>query len=294
MIKNLVFKGGGVLGIAYAGAIEVLEEKKVLQQVQHVAGTSAGAITAALVSLKYSAADILKVVQTTNFKGFEDGWDPLRIATKYGLYKGDSFLTWMRQRITDKGLPATATFADFANAGMLDLHVFAADLNTRSLQEFSAVTTPTTIVAEAVRASMSIPLFFDAWTFSNGVPDNHIYVDGGTIYNYPITAFDNADGTPNTETLGFYLLSLSNPAPQSDLQHGELVKYVIDLFTTLTDAQIIDFEHDPDEKKRTVIIDDFGISAVNFGLTDVQKTQLYNSGKTATTNYLAALTPPIV
>ena len=42
-IKNLVFKGGGVLGIAYAGAIEILEEKQILQQVQRVAGTSAGA-----------------------------------------------------------------------------------------------------------------------------------------------------------------------------------------------------------------------------------------------------------
>jgi len=41
MVKNLVFKGGGVLGIAYAGAIEVLEENKILKQVQSVAGTSA-------------------------------------------------------------------------------------------------------------------------------------------------------------------------------------------------------------------------------------------------------------
>src|ERR1700740_1667425 len=134
MIKNLAFKGGGVLGSAYAGAIEALEEKKELKQIQHLAGTSAGAITAALISLKYSSADILKVVAATDFKSFEDGWDPLRIATKYGLYKGDAFLTWMRKCITDKGLQATATFADFAKAGMFDLHVFAADLNSRTLK----------------------------------------------------------------------------------------------------------------------------------------------------------------
>src|ERR1700752_848930 len=137
MIKNLAFKGGGVLGIAYARAIEVLEEKQVLAQVLRVAGTSAGAITAALVSLKYSSADILKIVQATDFKSFEDGWDPLRIGTKYGLYKGDAFLTWMKKRITDKGLAETATFADFQKAGMLDLRVFAADLNIRDLKEFS-------------------------------------------------------------------------------------------------------------------------------------------------------------
>jgi len=112
-------------------------------------------------------------VQATNFKGFEDSWDPLRIATKYGLYKGDAFLTWMKQCITGKGLAATATFADFQKADMLDLRVFASDLNTRSLKEFSVATTPDTIVAEAIRASISIPLLFQAWTFSNGNPDNH-------------------------------------------------------------------------------------------------------------------------
>lgn len=288
MIKNLVFKGGGVLGIAYAGAIEVLEEKQILAQVQHVAGTSAGAITAALVSLKYSAADILKIVQATDFKSFEDGWDPLRIGTKYGLYKGDAFLTWMKKRITDKGLAETATFADFQKAGMLDLRVFAADLNIRDLKEFSVNKTPNVIVAEAIRASMSIPLFFQAWTFSNNIPDNHIYVDGGTVYNYPITTFD-IDGAANPETLGLYLEDTNNAQPASNLQYDQLFQYIKDLFQTLTDAQVIDFENDPDEEKRSVIINDFGISATNFGLTDDQKTQLYNSGKTATANYLAKL-----
>jgi predicted acylesterase/phospholipase RssA len=64
-ISNLAFKGGGVLGIAYAGAIQVLEEKGLLQQVQKVAGTSAGAMTAALVSLNYTAAEIYNIVKGT-------------------------------------------------------------------------------------------------------------------------------------------------------------------------------------------------------------------------------------
>ena len=44
-IENLVFKGGGVLGIAYAGAIESLEEKGLLKNIKRVAGTSAGSNT---------------------------------------------------------------------------------------------------------------------------------------------------------------------------------------------------------------------------------------------------------
>jgi NTE family protein len=285
MIKNIVFKGGGVLGIAYAGAIEIMEEKQLLQQVERVAGTSAGAITAALLSLRYNAAEILQIVNATDFKSFEDGWDPLRIPTKYGLYKGDAFLAWMQKRITDKGLSANATFQDFANKGCRDLHVFAADLNIKGLAHFSLQTTPDTIVAEAVRSSMSIPLFFKAWTFTNSKPNNHVYVDGGTIYNFPITIFDNGDAA-NPETMGFYLTDLHNQAPDSNLEYDQLLQYVKNLFETLLDSQEIDFEHDADEEHRTVVIDNLGISATNFGLTDDQKKALYESGKKYTTDYL--------
>lgn len=285
-ITNLAFKGGGVLGIAYAGALQVLQDKNILQQVQRVAGTSAGAITAALVSLKYTAEEILSIVQATDFKSFEDKENPLRIATKYGLYEGDAFLSWMQQHITAKGLPATATFTDLKNAGMLDLHVFATDLNAKGLKQFSFATTPTVVVAEAVRSSMSIPLFFKAWQFSNNNPDNHLYVDGGMVYNFPITIFDNS-GTPNSQTMGLYLANLGPAPAPSTLAYDHLFQYVSDLFDTMLDAQEIDFLDDAEEKSRTIVIDNLGISATNFGLTKDQQTALYNSGVKYATQFLA-------
>ena len=44
--KNLVFQGGGVKGIAYGGALDVLDKKGILKNIIRVAGTSAGAINA--------------------------------------------------------------------------------------------------------------------------------------------------------------------------------------------------------------------------------------------------------
>ena len=46
--KNLVFEGGGVKGIAYAGAMKVLEKKGILKNIVRVGGTSAGAINVGL------------------------------------------------------------------------------------------------------------------------------------------------------------------------------------------------------------------------------------------------------
>jgi NTE family protein len=48
-IKNLVFEGAGVRGIAYAGAIKELENNKLISQIEKVGGTSAGAITAMMI-----------------------------------------------------------------------------------------------------------------------------------------------------------------------------------------------------------------------------------------------------
>ena len=67
-ITNLVFEGGGVKGIAYAGALEALEEANLLAQITAVAGTSAGAITSCLLALRYSAAEIKKLVNVQTLK----------------------------------------------------------------------------------------------------------------------------------------------------------------------------------------------------------------------------------
>ena len=50
-VKNLALKGGGVLGIAYAGAIKVLEDQNILDGIEAVSGTSAGSIVATLLVL---------------------------------------------------------------------------------------------------------------------------------------------------------------------------------------------------------------------------------------------------
>lgn len=72
-IKNLVFEGAGIRGIAYCGVIGELENKKIIDSVEKVAGTSAGAIVALCVSLGYTSQEIATLLYSTNFKKFNDG-----------------------------------------------------------------------------------------------------------------------------------------------------------------------------------------------------------------------------
>ena len=71
--RNLVFEGGGIKGLAYGGALQVLEEQRILPQIERVAGTSAGAITAMLVALRYPPSEIRKLLFDLDFKQLEDG-----------------------------------------------------------------------------------------------------------------------------------------------------------------------------------------------------------------------------
>ncbi|MBC7863815.1 MAG: patatin-like phospholipase family protein [Bacteroidia bacterium] len=290
--ENLVFKGGGVLGIAYAGALKALEGYGVLQNIKRVAGTSAGAISAALVSLKIPAATIKNIVDQTAFSSFMDGnllGDALHTFKDYGFYKGDAFLAWMKTQIENsgRGLSGNATFADFKQKGCLELHVFATDLNTKTVKEFSTDKTPTVIVAEAVRASMSIPLFFEAWQFPSNNPDNHIYVDGGMVFNYPLTIFD-VGNVPNPKSLGLFLTNLGPTPPPSSLTTGQFPKYISSLVSTMLDAQAINFLNDPTEKDRSIVIDNLGISPTNFNITGLQKSNLFDSGEKYAAEFLQA------
>ena len=53
---DAVFEGGGVKGIGLVGAVAVAEERG--YQWVNIAGTSAGAIVAALLAVGYSVAEI--------------------------------------------------------------------------------------------------------------------------------------------------------------------------------------------------------------------------------------------
>ena len=72
-IKNLVFEGAGLRGIAYCGAIKELESRKLIAGIEKVGGTSAGAVTALCISLGYNSDEIEKLLFATNFKKFNDG-----------------------------------------------------------------------------------------------------------------------------------------------------------------------------------------------------------------------------
>ena len=196
--KNLVFEGGGVKGIAYVGALEILDEEGILKDIERVAGTSAGAMVAVLIGLGYSAKELGDVLWDIKFKNFLDkDWGVVRntkrLLEDYGWYKGDFFRDLMAGYIEKKTGNGETTFGELKKMRkdgkpFRDIHLIGADLTTGLSVVFNSEHTPKVKIADAARISMSIPLFFAAIKGVN--KDDHVYVDGGLLDNYAVKAFD--------------------------------------------------------------------------------------------------------
>lgn len=320
--RNLVFEGGGVKGIAYAGAIQVLEQQGILPQITRVAGTSAGAITAMLLALGAGSADIAKIVGGTDFRQFMDAsllptsniW---RLISDYGWYKGDAFAGWIQGIIKRFGGDTDLTFAGLralrSKGGTFrDLYMIGSDLSRQRPVVFSGDDTPDTPIWYATRTSMSIPLFFQAIKTAGDVR-----VDGGVTWNYPIDLFDerrflvnpkagvkpdyptlyDENQVYNKETLGFRADTADEIAaekdswnlPPADVSNFE--GYIKALLGFMLDMANKSHLH-PNDWHRTVFIDAAGVSATDFGLGRALVSKLIANGVQGTENYLRWFTNP--
>ncbi|MCX7771124.1 MAG: patatin-like phospholipase family protein [Proteobacteria bacterium] len=311
--RNLVFEGGGIKGIAYVGALMELEKRGILQNINRVGGTSAGAITATLVALGYNNKEIYNVVNNMNFEDFfDDRWgiirDIINLFKNFGWNRGKKFRDWIGELIKGKLGNSEATFYDLVKSekNIKQLYIIGVNLSTGFAEIFSHEHTPNMCIADAVRISMSIPFIFFAIR-----SNNNCYCDGGLIDNYPVKLFDrmkyvevpkNARFTDyyeehnksindknfspyvyNKETLGFRLDSNKEIAVFKD--HLEPAKTKINNLPDYTKAVMValfniqnSMHLHSDDWQRTIYIDTKGVKTLDFSLSGDKKQELITSG----------------
>ena len=309
---DLVFEGGGVKGIGLAGSLAVLEERGFIPQ--NVAGPSAGAITAALLAAGYRGDELRDIVMELDFRQFQDkAWEDkvpliersLSLLLDLGVYEGDRFLEWMRDRLAAKGVH---TFADLVREGeedprwRYDLQVIASDVTKHRLLVLPRDARELGIkpdeldVALAVRMSMSIPIFFEPVRVENKeTGETHVIVDGGMLSNFPVWLFDCNDvEPPEWPTFGLLLVE-----PKPKVQVGArlpkaeaipdgprgLLAYVKALAQTMMEAHDRLYVEGADFA-RTIPIPTLGVSTTAFDLSPERKLALYDSGRFAAQEFL--------
>jgi NTE family protein len=266
---DAVFEGGGIRGIAYCGAYEVFERQGV--QFQRVAGSSAGAIFAALIACGKSSRDILAIMRETDFRRFLDRSVltlPFDVFFRLGMCKGDAFKRWMSDAVGGAKLGDTK----------LPLHVLACDIRNREIVEMSSASHPDMPIADAVRMSMSIPFVFRPvkwldWPSGDVTKARErVCVDGGLADNFPVETFD-VGGAPRWPTFGFLL----DEGPQKPTTPRNVVELGLHLTSIVRDA--IGERKSEHNLYRTVSIPDCGVNWLRFSLSDAEKEALVRSGR---------------
>lgn len=308
-IENIVFEGAGIRGIAYSGVLDVLTEYDQLAQIKNVGGTSAGAITALAVSIGYTSSEIDSIIFGTNFKKLNQGHlfflgGIHRVNKKFGWYKQQKLTTWIEKIIENKTNNKDITFEELSKNGYKNLYVTGVSLNKQKVIIFSKDNYPKMKVKDAIRISMSIPLYFNAvWIDQQGKTyekfdpklDLDLMIDGGVLANLPIHLFDEKNNdnqfVPNPKTIAIRIDSDEQINNDSNIRELAAIPirrfpdYLTALYTLLLESTNRNSLTDADWA-RTVSVSSKGIGPRIKKLSFEQKNMLKISGKKSMLEYL--------
>ena len=288
---DAVFEGGGVKGLGLFGAVAVTEEKGYV--FENVAGTSAGAIVAALIAAGYNGTELKKIQEEVDYLRFKDPTlqqeipligSVLSLMTEKSLYKGDFFEIWLHERLQEKNI---STFGDLVMEEYKDdpkyrykLQVIASDISRgkmlvlpRDIVDYG-INPDELSVVKAVRMSMSIPFFFKPVTLTNSFGVSSYIVDGAILSNFPLWLFDDGTPDPPWPTLGYKLVDPNMGKPHD-------IRSPLSLFTAMfyTMMEAHDARYIEDKNfARSIPIPTVGVQTTQFDISPKKRDELYKSG----------------
>jgi NTE family protein len=292
MNADAVFSGGGIKGLAFAGAVKAAEEAGYTDWVS-LGGTSAGAIAAMALAVGYDG-DGLRQLFDFDFSKIEDIGGPLDLGVvanyfDHGITHGTALTKWIESVID--GAPGydghgPQTFGELTRTlkvvGTDLVHsrmvVFPDDAPNYLDEHGNPYTVDAFPLATAVRISAGYPGFFppislvDAATQTKGA-----LVDGGITSSFPVFLFDKPE--PQHPTWAFRLFG-GKPPEQPPVHPIRGLLWPIAMVSDVIDTGINaldDFELQtfPD---RVIGIPTGSIPTLDFSLTEEEKQFLYQSG----------------
>ncbi|UHA72857.1 patatin-like phospholipase family protein [Paenibacillus sp. 481] len=295
MNVNGVFEGGGVRGISLVGAIKAAELNGIT--FQNVAGTSSGAIVAALLAAGYTAEDMKQLILAMPFHSFmqrspifSTKWigPAARLLLKKGLYAGERLEHWIHKLLAAKGI---RTFGDLKKN---QLRIIASDITNGRLLVLPddikqyGIEPQHFTVSKAVRMSTSIPYFFDPVIirYSVKTPQGRsksfqrqlaYIVDGGLLSNFPLWLFDEIRDPATRRlvpTIGFQLVGQKEGQPHRIYGLFSMLQAMFETMMSAHDERYIG-QHN---RFRTIKIPTLGTSMTDFDITSAQSMALYASG----------------
>jgi NTE family protein len=188
---GLALSGGGAKGMTHIGVLKVLEAEGI--PVDVIAGTSMGAIVGGLYALGYSAAELEEIATSQNWTPLFSDASPRRSLSLEERLGSDGVLASLPIEGTQVRIPGGLVEGQEAMARLARLTWGYHHVEDLSLLPIPFVAVATELrtgaatplgkgvtLADAIRASMSLPTFFSPARIGK-----HLYLDGGMSRNLP-------------------------------------------------------------------------------------------------------------
>jgi len=180
---RVYLSGGGICATAHVGALIELSNHIPLQAIKEWMGVSAGSLIAMCVCIGYTLDELLDFSVRFDFTEIKEmdsvpGW-----ILHFGMDTGERLHRLVHACLHVKGLSSEFTFQDCLTRFGTSLRIVATDINDACPIIFSPTTTPDYCMADAVRASMGAPYYFQPFICP---VSNHYLVDGAVISNHPL------------------------------------------------------------------------------------------------------------
>lgn len=307
MNLDLVLDGGGIRGIGLVGALSALEDAGF--RPARVAGTSAGAIVGSLLAAGMTGPALRAVMEELDYRRFQDSSPAHRVPflgkglsllVGKGIYHGRYLTGWLDRLLSEHGV---RTFGDLRIDGDRDsslppgrryrLVVTAVDVSRGTLVRLPwdyplyGLDPDDQLVADAVRASASIPFLFQPACLQDASGRTSLLVDGGVVADFPVDIFDRTDGRPaRWPTVGLKLAA-GRRADQCRSIGGP-----VGLGLALLSAVRHVYEerglHDRGSASRTMFIDTAAaVPRADFGIDRATQRALFLAGRHQAETFLA-------
>jgi NTE family protein len=180
---RIYFSGGGICAMAHVGALIELSKHVPIHAIKEWMGVSAGSLVAMCLCVGFTLDELLEFCVRFDFTHIKEmdsvpGW-----ILHFGMDTGERLHRLIQACLHVKGLSSEFTFQECLTQFGLSLRIVATDLNDAAPVIFSPTTTPHYCIADAVRASMSVPYYFQPFICPES---GHYLVDGGVISNHPL------------------------------------------------------------------------------------------------------------
>lgn len=283
-IKHLVISGGGPIMFQIISAIQELERNDYLnmKNIESIYGTSAGAIVAVMISLKFDW-------ETINDYIIKRPWHdvfPIKVQNildayaKKGIFDIKNIEKCFKPLFDAKDISLDITMKDFYNLTNIDIHMCSFELNEYKVKDISHESFPNLPILKAIQMTCALPVLVTPVFI-----EDKCFIDGGVACNYPVS-FCVDSGKLADEILGFKN-SYENENNSKIGENSTLLDYLLNfLFKGLN------FIHDNNIQpsiKNEIIFDTSYVSldVLKNALTKIDiRRHLFEKGKKAVNNFL--------